>query len=472
MSICSQNFQLTKVHVKMDDVFLHGCPLPLISKLTQIESPNARRFAVALTLSGVFISPSAAAQVSGVFQTPLADTTRSDENLLGEELLPKGSGPLIVIAEADVDDQVDSQANPPSATDVFRPGTSQRQQRDAFTRATYIGVGFGQSFLAPDSNDVSAADILEDTSDAWQLAVGGDINPWLSMELHATDLGEAELSDNSAVGFRDYGLSALWYFGQNRAAYHRKGFTVFGRTGIGYLSASTDTDVSLDNSEGLHWVLGAGLEYSMSSGLAIRAEGIAHGPSANHVQLGLLYRFGGLGSWFSRIPVIGDFTSASRQRKARMSGSAERVSSANDVDGDGVLGDSDKCPDTPASIAVGENGCALFNGVIDGLTFKAGSSELSPDAVVVLQSVANSLLQSPKARARVAAHTDSLGEADANMLLSRQRAFEVAKFLVQSGVSKLRLEARAFGETRPIDSNSTEQGRRNNRRVEIDLIAE
>ena len=71
---------------------------------------------------------------------------------------------------------------------------------------------------------------------------------------------------------------------------------------------------------------------------------------------------------------------------------------------------------------------------------------------------------------RVGAHTDASGDAVANLALSERRAGAVAAHLVELGVPSRRLVAEAFGETRPIASNDTPQGRRANRRVELDVM--
>ncbi len=339
-------------------------------------------------------------------------------------------------------------------------------------RAPYVGIGAGRSTLTPDTDNAIGIDITDDTQTGIQLTLGLDVNNRWSVELHGADLGSVELSDNSSISYRELGLSALFYGGGARERFNRQGWTVFGRTGVGSLFNSASGQVRYEKNEGLHWILGAGVERSTRSGLALRAEGIAFDRDVTYMQLGLLYRFDSAKVWLPTLPGLGSRRAAIAHKRELMSGKVDRIPTEQDADGDGVLRLDDKCPDTPSGIAVGENGCAVFNGVIDGLTFVSGSAELTVEAQRVLDSVANSLQQIPEARARVTAHTDSLGEADANMRLSQQRALSVARYLVNKGIRKARLEARAFGEIRPIDTNATVQGRRNNRRVEIDLIAE
>jgi outer membrane protein OmpA-like peptidoglycan-associated protein len=200
-------------------------------------------------------------------------------------------------------------------------------------------------------------------------------------------------------------------------------------------------------------LLGAGAEFALRNGLGLRAEAIAFDEDASLVQIGVIYRLG------KTIELSRDSGQSSDDPQS-------------DSDEDGVVFADDNCPDTPSNIAVDENGCAVFNGVVDGVEFLPASAKLTPGARTVLDTVADSLIELADARALIAAHTDSAGDAGVNMQLSQWRAFEVARYLVNRGVDAARLEARAFGETRPIDVNSTSQGRRNNRRVEITLIAE
>lgn len=73
-------------------------------------------------------------------------------------------------------------------------------------------------------------------------------------------------------------------------------------------------------------------------------------------------------------------------------------------------------------------------------------------------------------RLRIDAHTDNVGWALGNVELSRLRARAVAQEILARGVAVERLQARAFGESRPVASNATVEGRRLNRRVEVSLV--
>ncbi|HAJ42986.1 MAG TPA: hypothetical protein DCM00_10065, partial [Alcanivorax sp.] len=70
----------------------------------------------------------------------------------------------------------------------------------------------------------------------------------------------------------------------------------------------------------------------------------------------------------------------------------------------------------------------------------------------------------------IAGHTDSKGSDEYNQALSERRAESVRDFLIDLGVDPGRLQARGYGDTRPVDSNATDEGRERNRRIEMRRI--
>lgn len=99
--------------------------------------------------------------------------------------------------------------------------------------------------------------------------------------------------------------------------------------------------------------------------------------------------------------------------------------------------------------------------------FPSGQSELLPGARERLNEVARALKQYEDRDFLVEGHTDSVGSAESNMILSRQRAQSVVEYLVSRGVPRERLHARGLGESRPVAPNDSPANRANNRRVEI-----
>lgn len=149
-----------------------------------------------------------------------------------------------------------------------------------------------------------------------------------------------------------------------------------------------------------------------------------------------------------------------------------------DRDNDGVLNDVDACPDEPGKPDPDpkKNGCPkafLQNGTIkitDQVKFKTASAEIvaGKESEDVLGAVLGVLKAHPEIKSiRVEGHTDDRGDAAKNKALSQARAESVAKWLETHGIEKQRLVASGFGAEKPIDSNETEAGRTNNRRVEF-----
>jgi outer membrane protein OmpA-like peptidoglycan-associated protein len=104
------------------------------------------------------------------------------------------------------------------------------------------------------------------------------------------------------------------------------------------------------------------------------------------------------------------------------------------------------------------------------VTFKTNSSDLQGDFFSVLNSVAKVMNKYKKTNINVAGFTDSTGDVEFNMELSKNRAITVWNYLVSQGVDTNRFTVTGYGPERPIASNSTPAGREQNRRVEITLM--
>lgn len=99
--------------------------------------------------------------------------------------------------------------------------------------------------------------------------------------------------------------------------------------------------------------------------------------------------------------------------------------------------------------------------------FRAGSDRLGPEANRTLLKLAHFLQLNPQRRVRIEGYTDSRGQAEENLQLSRARAQAVASVLLDLGIAAGRLEVRGYGEQFPIAENASARGRAQNRRVEI-----
>jgi len=117
-----------------------------------------------------------------------------------------------------------------------------------------------------------------------------------------------------------------------------------------------------------------------------------------------------------------------------------------------------------------DDGQAILVNLPDGVTFDVDSSTLKPQFRMTLDEITNSLKQYPNSLVDVYGHTDSTGSEQYNQALSERRASTVANYLIMNGVSGARVRSKGFGETMPIASNDTAEGRSRNRRVEIKIV--
>lgn len=185
-----------------------------------------------------------------------------------------------------------------------------------------------------------------------------------------------------------------------------------------------------------------------------------------------------------------------------------------DSDGDGVIDSKDKCPGTPAGRKVNADGCELDtdgDGIVDGddkcptvyaktadgcplpvaaapapapapvaapapapekmvlhgVNFDYDKATLRPEDIAIIDRDAATLEKWGNVNIEVAGHTDSRGSDQYNMTLSQQRAEAVRNYLISKGIAADRLTAKGYGESQPVADNATEEGRLQNRRVEL-----
>jgi OOP family OmpA-OmpF porin len=142
-----------------------------------------------------------------------------------------------------------------------------------------------------------------------------------------------------------------------------------------------------------------------------------------------------------------------------------------DADGDGVPDSRDACPNTPRGTAVDERGCpTLRPGEVVRiellLEFDYDKADLRPEHLPEIQRVVDFMRKYPSVQAVLEGHTDARGSDAYNQSLSERRANAVLRHMVDAaGVAAGRLSAVGRGETAPVASNDTDEGRQRNRRV-------
>ncbi|HFC00512.1 MAG TPA: OmpA family protein [Phaeodactylibacter sp.] len=107
---------------------------------------------------------------------------------------------------------------------------------------------------------------------------------------------------------------------------------------------------------------------------------------------------------------------------------------------------------------------------LDRIYFETAKWDLLPESNTELNELVDLLNQYPKMRIAIHGHTDSRGSNRYNQNLSENRAKAVFEYLRNNGIDLSRIEYKGFGETQPVDSNDTDYGRQNNRRVEFVVL--
>jgi outer membrane protein OmpA-like peptidoglycan-associated protein len=105
--------------------------------------------------------------------------------------------------------------------------------------------------------------------------------------------------------------------------------------------------------------------------------------------------------------------------------------------------------------------------ILRNVFFAVGNAQLQSASFPELQRLVQLLQTNPKMRIQINGHTDDVGADADNQKLSEQRAKAVYDYLVQNGVTATRLLYKGYGETKPIASNATPEGRQQNRRTEF-----
>ena len=162
-----------------------------------------------------------------------------------------------------------------------------------------------------------------------------------------------------------------------------------------------------------------------------------------------------------------------------------------DSDGDGIPDYLDECPQSPPGAKVLPNGCALTGDcrrprpgeqvdargcaldqsfILRGVKFEFDSDRLTPAAREILNEVASTLQAYPNIDVELEGHTDSIGSDSYNLGLSERRAIAVKVYLEGRGIPAKRMRPVGYGESQPIATNETEEGRDENRRVELTVV--
>jgi len=344
---------------------------------------------------------------------------------------------------------------------------------DEFRKGIYASAGIGASRLTPSVDNFPGLDVNDRVEPGGQATIGADLTPTFSVGAHSADLGSAGFSPSGAadgsssagrVNYHLNGISALAYLGKNKHNANRKGLTAYGRLGLAAISNSNvGSNLNFEREDTAPVVVGGGVEYGTNIGLGVRAEALTNGSDTSYGQVGVLYRLG-LGS--KKRPKLAQSVPV----PAPLPKAPPVVAAAIPADGDrdGVIDRVDQCLSTPFGIAVDSTGCEAQAAMIDMVLFDVDSDVLTPQAKSILDNVAQQVVGKSNASLTLEGHADATGDSGYNMGLSDRRARNVARYLAGQGVKQSQfIDVDSYGETNPVQDNSTTSGRAANRRVEV-----
>ena len=202
---------------------------------------------------------------------------------------------------------------------------------------------------------------------------------------------------------------------------------------------------------------GAGIKYKIADQFALKAD-VRHLIETDHGDNNLLYNIGfaiPFGEVSKPAPVVVEPVVVVPAPKPK--------AAPKDSDNDGVIDALDQCPNTMAGAKVDSVGCMTLVNL--DINFDTNSAVIKNGYNPKIAQFASMLNQNPKLSATIEAHTDSDGSNAYNQKLSEKRAASTVEALKALKVNPAKIKAVGYGETKPVASNATKEGKAENRRV-------
>lgn len=325
----------------------------------------------------------------------------------------------------------------------------------------YFNVGAGISKVEPEIESGVNAKVTEDKSQGYRLGAGYKFTPKWAAELQYADLGKSEVTAASGVKanvpYKFAGLGAVY---SPLAKETLGGFNWLLEAGVGKLMTEAEKNIKVKEVQGVQVFLGTGVEYAFNHSVSARLMAESYDKDAALVTLGLSY------APHTAKPVIEPPPPVVVPEPVVVVQAPEPAPNP-DLDGDGITNDKDCCPNTAYGLEVNGYGCPVLNQSLQNINFEYKSTALTAESKIILNSIVESMQSYSTASVELGAHTDSVGSDRYNQKLSQQRAQSTMDYLISQGISASRLTAQGYGEINPIASNDTDEGRAQNRRVEI-----
>ncbi|MCE7903799.1 MAG: hypothetical protein DYH20_14465 [Gammaproteobacteria bacterium PRO9] len=343
--------------------------------------------------------------------------------------------------------------------------------------ALVLGFAAGTALAADDSTGWNAGasavfgeydfdnNQIDDKSTGFKLFTGYRINKWLGLEGSYHNFGrfkeDLPAPDGDVqVDIDGFSVTGLLFapLSKDFEAFAKAGWYTFDQQAI-----VDDTVTSRNSPDGL--TLGAGARAYLSDRFAVRADADwfdIDDADLWSINLGIEYLFG---KPARPAPVV---AAVAAPPPPPPPAPPPPPPAPKDSDHDGVMDNNDKCPGTPAGATVDADGCEVQL-VLKGVLFSTNSATLTASDQSILDSVAKTLAERTGYTVAVVGHTDNTGSDAYNQSLSQRRADAVRDYLVSQGIPAGSLSAVGMGESEPIATNDTADGRAENRRVTLDF---
>lgn len=311
--------------------------------------------------------------------------------------------------------------------------------------------------VAPDSNRST------DESFYAGIGIGFWINPNLAVDVEY-GINNADWEDGSFRDGREWesvslGVTGRWFFGEQGSAWRP-----YVLAGVGALRHAGYSDSVQKSGWDPMATVGAGIQYSVSDRVAVRGEIAARYDKDNNTLRGQFAGAGDYNHYVDAVATVGLTIGFGGGSAPAPQAPAEPPAAY-----------------TPPPAPVEEEPAATPITIdLRGVNFKfdrprTGEGNITPtlqeptaDSIAILDQAVDVLTRNPDVRVELAGHTDSIGSDEYNQRLSERRAQIVYDYLTSNGVSPSQITGVVgFGESRPIDTNDTKEGRARNRRTEL-----
>ena len=343
---------------------------------------------------------------------------------------------------------------------------------DSLADQWYIGGSLGQSNMNPDGGGTWST--TDDTDIAKKLYIGKDLSPQIGLEAFWADFGDAKLTSNSnahgAVNYKAVGANVVY-----KAPFNIVGIRPIGKLGVAKFNNSDKGDVSSNQKHMLTIFGGIGAEYDLSDKLKLRAEYEHYDKDINQFNIGVNWSPQSRGSSFiakQQQPMPEPMPEPQAPKIVYVPQPAPKpiiIEKPVFIEKKIIVHKPAPKPIVIHKPAPKSQYKIVHKTLSGGSHFASGSAQLTFDGKDALNTLAQDIRNQKLSlkSIQITGHTDSVGSDQSNRALSFNRANTVANYLASRGINRGIIRTQGMGESQPIADNNTDQGRAQNRRVEI-----